>query len=388
MALVHESLGDFVLFPRDPSCLEFLDARLDPGFDNFHSASNMHQQLSGHPHTPYDAYSSGSAYSAAAAAYYEPPSSVLDVHKESLGQEHQRWTPAGSPSPSVSQSYDHPPSILSSVSGASGQSTASSAFGSPYSQPTHNLPPQERWSDSHLGLGIAPGIYHTDRFEKDVFPNTHIDNDFILGESKFSNTFVGKPGNLSPSSISVSQSKSFPVSFAKPSSVSSSSSSALPHFPLALNTSVGNSEVTIDTILEEVNSSIGTPKQSASPASALSTKHSPKMFQVVSPAQSQQTGSFKTPTTPASAMFSSTSHNTFSPTAHQYDRNRASVGVPGDVCSQRNPPVPSDRFHPYARPTPPTTFPNQFNKNGSQPPFFSQSSGRYMAPLESSCWFS
>ena len=60
-------------------------------------------------------------------------------------------------------------STYSTTSGASAQSAASSAVGSPYSQPCHNMPgPQDRWMD--LGLGIASGLAPADNFLAGSYP--------------------------------------------------------------------------------------------------------------------------------------------------------------------------------------------------------------------------
>ena len=390
MALVHDSFSDFVLFPRDPSSyLDMLDARGDNGgFDglqyNVPTTSNMQQLYSDSVTTSYEPYPSAMAYSSGSSPYHGAPQFVLDLPKGDARQEARRWTPSGSPSPSASQCYEHPPSAVSSVSGASGQSTASSAVGSPYSHATQTLPGQEHWTDPRLGLGIAPGTFHDDRLGNDIFPSSNIDNDLIFEDGKYPSSFVGKSGNISPSSSSVSRMNSSAIS----SSRNFVSAFHTPH--LALDTSVATRDVTIDTILEEVNSSIGTPSQLASPASAVSTKASPIASRGAYPTPSTPytSGSFRAPTTPASAM-SSFALQGFSPPALRQPNPRShSTAVCGDAIVHRSPPSSSSRFQPYGRSIMPPVSQNQFHHSQSQPPFFSQSSGRYIAPLESSCWFS
>ena len=391
MALVHDSFSDFVLFPRDPSSyLDMLDARGDNSLDGLHhnapTTSNMQQHFSDLASTTYDTYRPAVAYSSGSSSYHGAPQFVLEAPKRDARQEPRRWTPSGSRSPSLSQSYDHPPSAVSSVSGASGQSTASSVVGSPYSHATQSLPCQEHWTDSHLGLGIAAGTFPNDGFGNDIFPTTHIDHDLLFEDGKYPSNFVGKSGNVSPSSVSTSRSNHSAVSS------SPSLQNIMPafHTPrLLLDTTVATRHVTIDTILEEVNSSIGAFPQLISPATAVSTKASPTASRVTHPVPStpHTARSFKAPTTPASAM-SSAPRGSSPPASRQHIPRRHSTAGCGHVNVQRSPPASSSRSHPYGQPTPSPVPQNQSHHNQSQAPFFSQSSGRYVAPLESSCWFS
>ena len=393
MALVHDTFSDFVLFPKDPySYLDMLDARVDNGFDgvqyNPATTSNMQQHFSDLASTTYESYPSAPAYSSGPATYHGAPQFVLEAPKADVMQESRRWTPSGSPSPSVSQSYDHPPSAVSSVSGASGQSTASSAMGSPYSHATQSLPGQEQWTDAHLGLGIAVGTFHNDRFGNDIFPPANLDNDVLFEDGKYPSSFVGKSRNISSSFVS--------TSLSKPSAVSSSSSPSRTLIPafhtpqLALDTSVAMRDVTIDTILEEVNSSIDASSQVGSPVSAVSAKASPIAFQATHlvSASPHMAGSFRAPTTPASAL-SSFAPRGFSPLAsRQRIPRRHSTAACDDGNLQRSPPASSSRFHPYWRPILPPIPQDRAHDSQCQPPLFSQSSGRYASPLKSSCWFS
>ncbi len=385
MALVHDSFSDFVLFPRDHSSyLDMLDARGDNDFDGLHynppTTSNMQQNFSDLASTTYDPYPPALAYPSGSSAYHAASQLALETPKGNARQEPRRWTPSGPPSPSVSQSYEHPPSAVSSVSGASGQSTASSVVGSPYSHATQCLPGQEHWTDPHLGLGIAVGTCHNDTFGNDIFPSSNIDHDLMFEDGKYPNSFVGKSSNISPSSVS--------TSYSNPPAVSSPPSqnliSALQTAQLALDTSVAAHHITIDTILEEVNSSIAASPQSISPSSAVSKKGSPHP----GPSIPHTASSFKAPTTPASAMSSFAPRGFTPPTPRQRPPRRHSTAVCADVNVQRSPTASSGRFHPYGRPILPPVPLNQFRENQSQRPFFSQSSGIYIAPLESSCWFS
>lgn len=193
MAKVYSGASDFVLFPRDQAYMGTLDPRLGDNFRNMHyqpnAVSNMHQygDFSGEASTSYEPYPPVSAYSSAPSAYFGAQNVPYETHKGNMGRLLRRQTPSGSPSPSISQAFDHPPSTLSSASGASAQSTASSTDGSPYASATHVLPYEDKWSDSLHGLGIAPGIVSSETFSQDSFPPANFETDLMLEDSKFPN---------------------------------------------------------------------------------------------------------------------------------------------------------------------------------------------------------
>ncbi|KAI4129080.1 MAG: hypothetical protein LQ338_002430 [Usnochroma carphineum] len=122
--------------------------------------------------------------------YFNAPDLIVDGPKEQARQYPKRYTPSGSASPSVPQSLDHPPSSLSSASGASGQSTASSTVGSPYSLANHSLPSHDAWSELNQGLGIAPDIIHNEGFSQDAFSNGSLEGELCYQDGKFSDSFV------------------------------------------------------------------------------------------------------------------------------------------------------------------------------------------------------
>ncbi|CAL8575430.1 hypothetical protein XPA_001353 [Xanthoria parietina] len=194
MALVHESIGDFVLFPRDqaycdPRSTDFRQGFA--GFDSDHANTIAMQQQYPHPGiASFDHSSSMPVYSSGQSNYYNATDFLFDGSKDHTRPYQQRQTPSGSVSPSLPQSLDHPPSTLSSTSGASGQSTTSSTVGSPYSLATHSLPGQDTWADLNQGLGIAPDIIHNDGFPQDPFPSGGLENEFCFQTGKFSDSFV------------------------------------------------------------------------------------------------------------------------------------------------------------------------------------------------------
>lgn len=365
MALVHENIGDFVLFPRDHS---------------YHSMGSEEDIQS--LNSSYEPYPTMSNYPPS--AYYNSSHYPFESSKS---QERQRFTPAGSPSPSISQAFDHPSSTtLSSASGASVQSTASSAVGSPYAHATHNLPCQDQWTESHQGLGIAPGVVqNNDGFGQDMAQWHGMDDGLIYDSSKFQDSFVGESEKVLLSPVSPSCSISLSVSSC------SAQQDFLPAFSLpaqsmASNQSGNGRDLTIDTILEEANSKIQSPP-AISPVSTSSTMASPLITQVNRRSFSSPVApsSFKAPTTPASAMSPFSPNVAFPPRAQQQDSHRPSVTT---GRARKTSTSSLDRYSPYGHPIPAAENAERFSFIQSQSPFFGQSSGRFIPPLESSCWFS
>jgi hypothetical protein len=344
MAIVQNA-NDFVLFPRDQSYYDMPDhQRLDGSYACFqyNMAADPQQEFSELASSTYD------SYPALSASYYDTPH--LEP-KDALRQVHQRYTPSASPSTSMSHSLDHAPSHYSHTSGASGHSAASSAVGSPYSHAVH-----EQWMDSSNGLGLAPSIVPMENYRDDVYSYSGADSEPIAFDNdKFSDSFVGELREVSSSPSYVSS----PV-ISSPVSCPSVSHSVTFMPLLALDTSLVTRSTTIDTILEEINTKGSTPAYLTSPISCASpTIQSPRINQ---PPQSpgQINPIFRSPTTPASAMSPFSSYELFSTSE----------------TASMSPPVP------------PHGNTGKSSRSHVQNPFFSQSSGRFVAPLESSCWFS
>ena len=389
MAKVYSSVNDFVLFPRDQPYMGTLDPRLD-NFNNMHyqpnSISNMHRHggFSGEASTSYESYPPVSAYSSAPSAFFGAPNVPYESQKGNMGRPLRRQTPPGSPSPSISQAFDHPPSTLSSASGASAQSTASSADGSPYASATHILPYEDKWSGPLQGLGIAPGIVSSESFSQDSFPSANFEHDLMLENNKFPN-YVGECGENFPLSSSLSQSCASLVSSGLASQISVP---AFPSWRLALDMTTGTKDATIDSILQEANSKIQKPVQLISPVSAAASPASfTSKHQTTS--STQRKTSYRSPLTPASAAsrFPSCVTSPLGSGAHLF------LGHPiiplDDVKEPGSPQQSPERRHSYNRSTtPPPISQHQFCYDQSQSPFFGQSSGRFVAPLESSCRFS
>ena len=352
-----------------------------------HTVSNMHPRgdFSGTASTSYDSYPPVSAYSSTTSAYFGAQTVPCETQKGIMGRPTGRQSPSGSPSPSISQAFDNPPSTLSSASGASAQSTASSTDGSPYASTTHALPYEDKWSGPFHGLGIAPGIVSSDSFGQDSFPPANFENDLMLEESKFPN-FVGEYGNSFSPSVSLSQLSASSVF----------SGLALQNFepnflsrPLALERITVTKDTTIDSILEEANTKIQNTAQVVSPISAASAAASPPSFiTTLQPAShTQRESSFRTPLTPLSAV-SPISARATSPQRYGDHVKFGHPVVPlNDLRAPRSPQESLERCRPCNKSTSSPVPQHQALYAQSQISYFGQSSGRFVPPLESSCLF-
>lgn len=379
---MHGRPSDFVLLSKDQSYIEMLDPRPEDNFDILHYniGSDMQHQFPDFASNTYDSYPPSAIFSTNTSNCYSAQDSVL-IRSKQISSPGQRQMPTGStPSPSVSQSLDHPPSTLSSASGASARSTTSSAVGSPYSLATSNVPGQEQWVDSQPGLGIATGIAYNESYGPGIYSLNHLEHDLGLSGDKFSNHFVGELERFSSSPVSNSGSILQP--FVPPPAMA----------PLMLDTNVVSREVTIEATIDGANDKIDTPTYSISSAST-SLSHTSKCHQATTqaPSPSQSNGSFKSPTTPASA-YSPLAPCTTSPSSarkHAFHRHSRIGGYdPRALGILRRGSGTSYRWSPYDRPVSSSKSPGHFYRDQTQSPFFGQSSGRFIAPLESSCWFS
>ena len=389
MAEVYNSASDFVLFPRDRSYLDTLDSGFGDGIGvigpdySIMNDMHRHRDFSGPAGTSYETYP---PVSASSSGYFEAPNPLLEAAKGAAGQSLPRNPSSASPSPSVSHTFDQSSSRLSSASGASAQSTASSADNSPYANATQGLPYQEKWTEPLHGLGIGPEIVNEEDLQNHAFPPAGFENDLILGSSKFP-SYVGEyHKNFSPS-----LSSSFPV--VSPLHSTSASQFVLPvicHPHLALDIAGSFQDVTIDSILEGSDSERRISKDLISPSSAVFTI-APQTFHMEhcqKPIARTCSPSFRSPKTPASAK----SHLP-SPACTPHGSVDCTFQIQAPVSPSRkglrdSPQQPHHRFDPYHRPS-------NVSQSQSQAPFakyenlfFSQSSGGLIAPLESSCRFS
>ena len=391
MALVHTALSDFVLFPREQSFFDMSDQYQDDSFihPTYGMSQTFPQDLTDLEGSDYPMRRPTTSFTTNQMSSHGMPHLVVEAPEKAAKYSIQRYTPSASPSTSTSQSLDHAPSIMSSTSCASIQSTASSAVGSPYSHPTHS---QDQWMDPPHGLCIAPNITQNDVFGSDTFSLSGFDNDQVAFEhDKFSGNFVGELQQVSSTFSPISHVMQSPFSSAPASH--SLVSTTPPSHSLALDKSAGTAGITIDTILEEANSANGTRKPSdlISPRSAApAVNPSPISKQPIHFARSprQNPRHYNSPITPASARSPSVSRVP-SPFPVRRDERRRGSLVDAGTSSTRSSPLISSRpplsnQQSFATQIPP----NNFYGIPFSTPFFGQSSGRFVAPLESSCWFS
>lgn len=383
MALVQNCATDLFFFPRDPSYFDMSDSRQDGAFDNypFIMCADMQQDFADLSQSTYGSYATQPAYSSIEQPLYaHTPQFILDGPKDNGQQGPRRYEPSASPSMSMSHSLEHAPSSFSHPSGASGQSTASSAVGSPYTQATQSLAGHEQWLDQQ-GLGIASGMV-PESFNLEQFNLTAPEVDQLsFSNDKFPGSFVGESNQLSSSHVSYSPVMSSPLSYS--SLTSGSVASSFPSPALAMDTPTASRRTTMDTILEEPSGRIGTPMYMRSPVTASPLAMSPAMVQPSNlPGIPQRDRTpFKSPTTPASAMpYGAPGAMPSSAMRRAGSRKRSYASLE----SGNAPASPSSA----KRPTGPSISSNPAYGSRFQTPFFSQSSGRFVAPLESSCWFS
>lgn len=377
MADVRNSASDFVLFPREQRYPDPLDSRAGDEIMNmqynsgFTSDMHRHEDFSGRAIVSYESYPPVTEYTS---AYYTTPNAIFHAEKQAAGQSVRQVPSSGSPSPSISHNYDQ---ASSTTSGASAHSTASSADGSPYTNAMNTLPYQEKWLEPLHGLGIGPEIASGEDFNNNPYPPSNFDHNIVLERNKFAN-YIGEYENHISSSS--------PTNCSKVSSISSTSSSqcfvpasTLPN--LALDTRNCQQNITIDSILEEANYIIDQPPHQISPVSAVpkvaSSTSSPDRVRNVRPCEPRP--SFRSPRTPASATsrFPSCARSP----SNSSDPSPKRV-VSNGAKAQRRPNESLNRTNPEDR----LTYPFPYEKSQNQ--FFVQSSGRFVAPLESTCWFS
>ena len=331
---------------------------------------NVNHLYSGLGLEDYETFGSDITFTSAG-TYQDNPSFLVEAPPNLIKPDY-RLTPSHSPSIGARRHPEHPPSTLSS--GPSVPSAASSTLGSPYSGVSHSMPYNEHW-DMNVGLGIGPTIVPSDGFPE-VFVPSGSDSGMMYSSGKMAHDFVGESA-LSRPRVPVSAA---PV---QASSRTRQSPTVSPPPLMTLKTSVPRPSPTIDTILEDVNSSIEDAKQaSSSPMSFVS----PQVPSAVPRGrswkrQSRDKGTFKSPTTPASA----------SPASAHFAKRRGSV-----PWAQRR------TSTSQASPISPPEIPGQWNQQiqqaseatGHSPrnvqfqsPFLMQSGGNHVLSQPSSCWF-
>ena len=353
------SAGDFVLFSPDRARSHIPDHQVDEGaLKQRYDMSSMDQQgyFLNQARTSFDFHSSVPSYLLGSSNCYQTPQFTLDPAKEPPGVLSHQPNPSASPS-SFSQRYGDPPSVVSSASGASGQSTNSSADGSPHTHATHQLPYHDKWSGPLNGLGLGPDIVNHDPSGHGSYPVQEFDHEMILDENKYQD-FVGEYQSPFPTVLLPRSMRALPPISRVSSKESSSAFRTSPSAP----DNLGHSEdITIDSILEEMT---GRSTASTQPRPTTST-------------------ATRSQTSPCSTKLSlGPSHSAVSPLPLTSAISLVSPPTaPLSHFAKRNFKVHDDLGRPIA-PHGRTLFPF------SPDLFFGQSSGRLITPLELSRSFS
>ncbi|KAI9779761.1 MAG: hypothetical protein M1816_003430 [Peltula sp. TS41687] len=299
-------------------------------------------------------------------SYEENYHTLVTLPPESLNQVQIIDHRAHSPLTSVARTTDPLMTSVSQVSGPSVTSTSSSTLGSPNSAASRTLPRSDPWANStfELGLGLVGGIVTTEDFTQETPITVGLGPESTFMDEKRPTGYVGKYATISSSTDAVQEGTL--------SSSSSSSPSLLPAFASHSNYSVGppHSDLTVNTILEDIVGGV-----SASPTSATSTIKAPF---------GDGGAVFRSPGSPASVRPVRTHRSIDSIAArwHPYShptRRRSYSATPNAS--------PSPRTHPVSSPNIPSPSVPQEAPNFHQSPFFAQSSGHFVAPLQSSSWF-
>ncbi|MCJ1359784.1 MAG: hypothetical protein MMC33_009787 [Icmadophila ericetorum] len=311
-------------------------------------------------------------------SYQDPPHLVVDAPNDMTKSVQQRYTPSASPSMSMAHSLDHTYTSLS-TSCPSIKSTASSTVSSPYSHATHSIPGQDQWIDTNA-LGIANGFKTEDSYSHDSYSIPGMEGDQILFEnSTFPDPFVGESRKISSTIVANSPKAPSPMSSASTSQSFTCSAFSSSH--LSTGSPARGRNITIDTILENVNGRSSGAMSMISPISAASAvQPSPvtaQRAQSVGPPD-HCSSNFKSPSMPASVMSPYASRS-----STPFISRRQSSAIP-EHSEVHSGPSDSLRTYQYRQPNPAPSSPENHYRPYFQTPFFTQSSGRFVAPLESS----
>ena len=386
--LVQSSLADFPLFDDEQSFFSMSSDRQDGAFNHFIPTDSNFSQSFINLNTMYQQQHPVTTYSDIPSQYYQAPHLVINAPGSTVRHSAPQYTPSASPSTSMSRSADQPSSIISSTSNASVPSNASSAVGSPYIPGAPALIAQEQWTKPVSGLGLEHdfvqdvGEYYSEIFHSTT--STEAEPSLYSTDRNFG-TCVGESQQVS-SSLS---SSNVPVLSPSLSASTGYSSvyTASPSPSLALENSMTSRNATVGTIPEVY---VERPSQPFFAQPPILESHPVELFQSFSPDHPLEKklevtdSSFRQPSAPASAT-SPTERRRMSPFGVRKVPVRAeSRPGPNRSTTKKSTPI----HHPYERRAASATAEGPGQKTFYQAPFFSQSSGRFVPPLESSCWFS
>ena len=387
VTLVHSSLADFPLFDDEQSFFSMTGDRQDGAFNHFiHTNDPNFPQNYIDMNSMYHHQAQATPYNDTSSQYYHASNLVVNAPKGSVRNSAPQYTPSASPSTSMSHSGDQPSSVLSTASKASIQSNTSSAVGSPYTQGAHVLTGQEQWTKTTSGLGFEHDFGPSEGYTE-IFPfNSSTESEAsIYPTDRNFGACVGESQQVSSSISSSSVPVLSPSLSASPRY--SSVYTASPSPSLALENSMEPRNTSIGTIMEEYVERNNQPyfahpaTLESQPAELFpSLPHDPREEKILE----DKDLNFRQPDAPASAT---------SPTVRRRISPFGARKVPERAHSRPGPDRPtirkrSSNHHPYERRAAPTVSEGPGPKTFYPAPFFNQSSGRFVAPLESTCWFS
>ena len=387
ITLAHSSIADFPLFDDEQSFFSMSGDRQNGSFNHFVPSNDSNYSQSFIDMNMYQQQAQATAYDDTPSQYYHASHLVVNAPRIAVRHSAPQYTPSASPSTSLSHSGDQPSSILSTASNASMQSNTSSAVGSPYTQGAHVLTGQEQWAKSTSGLGFEHDFVQDEGYPTEIFPfssSTESEPSVYSTDRNFG-ACVGESQQVSSSVTS----SSVPVLSPSLSASTGFSSvyTASPSPSLTLEKSVDPRNASIRTTMDEYNERNARPFF-AQPAPLES--QSLELFQSLPQGSGEKRFSemtdpnFRQPSTPASAT-SPTVRRRVSPFVPQKAPRRAhSRPGPDRSTAKKSSPI----HHPYERRASLTVSEGPGSKTFYQAPFFNQSSGRFVPPLESTCWFS
>jgi hypothetical protein len=314
---------DFPLYPEQPMFSQDLYSN---NIHSFNMDPNM-VAFGNFPRSAQDAYPNQSTDFTPAQLYNEAPG---------FSKDSPHMYPIGSPELRAP--------LASNLSSASGPSASSSTIGSPYSGHGQVAPAIPEWGVQ--GLGLAPSIAGDYGYSNEYsFGSSGMEQDFAFADLNKPIGFVGECASVSASASNLYPSISSPTS--------------------SLSAFVPSLENRVDSALERSNSHGSTPRLAHSPLHVMSP-----------PTVGRRDHNFSSPVT-------ATPNSPFS-------TRRSSVqSFGGSYCT---PPSSASG----ARPSPKFSAAPSLESQASEPvsplsyrptSFFSQSSGHFVPPLESSCLF-
>ena len=308
----------------------------------------------------YGAFDSATGFTSAPFSFYDSNSFASEASSDTANvdlfasRSHNSFKP--------SSPHSELPPALSNASAASVASNASSTVGSPYPTHAQAVSGPESWSSSNQEVG-GPTIINNDHYDQ-AFGGVDMGSEMSFAvHGKGTEDFVGECTDQSPSQISSSK---LACSVQSQSSRSSS-------LPVTVKAFAGGNGVTIDSVLEQAHSAISPSLVKSSGERQTFAVSSSTPTQNVQAGSHQSQSTFQSPSSSASSIaktsnFSSPSFSSATPAL-------------ADASLSRGPPI--NMY--YQETTTKSSTPTYAGRIQSH--FFAQSSGNFITPIQSSCWF-